>query len=149
MKRNLIFLMFFVLCTSAVAQSPREQFKENIYKSGSNYYAYPGPKQTKLTPTPKGYEPYYISHYGRHGSRYLIGTNDYDRAWKVLLRADSVGKLTDYGKDVLRRVTLLRHEADRRLGELTQLGAEQHRGIARRMYERFPKVFKGEASIDA
>ena len=150
MKKTIILCLTMTLVSiAALAQSPREEFKENIYKSGSNYYAYPGPTQQKLTPAPKGYEPYYISHYGRHGSRYLIGRNDYDRAYRVLMRADSVGKLTEYGKDVLRRVTLLRNEADRRLGELTLLGAEQHRGIARRMYERFPEVFKGVTDIDA
>ena len=45
-----------------MAQSPREDFKQNVFKSASNYYAYPGPEQHKLTPAPKGYEPYYISH---------------------------------------------------------------------------------------
>ena len=148
-KITATLLLLLACCAVAWAQSPREEFKENIFKSGSNYYAYPGPKQQKLTPAPKGYEPYYISHYGRHGSRYLIGKNDYDRAFRVLSRADSVGKLTTYGQDVLRRVTLLRNEADQRLGELTLLGAEQHRGIARRMYERFPQVFKGVTDIDA
>ncbi len=153
MKKNLFIafiLSFLALHPSLmIAQSPREDFKQNVFKSASNYYAYPGPEQHKLTPAPKGYEPYYISHYGRHGSRYLIGKNDYDRAWKVLSRADSLGKLTDYGKDVLRRVVLLRNEADQRLGELTLLGAQQHREIARRMYERFPEVFKGATDIDA
>lgn len=156
MKKNLFvalvatLLSTFVLHPSSMtAQSPREEFKQNIFKSGSNYYAYPGPEQQRLTPAPKGYTPYYISHYGRHGSRYLIGKSDYDRAWTVLLRADSLGKLTDYGKDVLRRVILLRNEADQRRGELTLLGAEQHRDIARRMYERFPEVFKGTTDIDA
>ena len=153
MKKNLFIafiLSFFALHPSLMlAQSPREEFKQNVFMSASNYYAYPGPEQHKLTPAPKGYEPYYISHYGRHGSRYLIGKNDYDRAWKVLSRADSLGKLTDYGKDVLRRVVMLRNEADQRLGELTLLGAQQHREIARRMYERFPEVFKGATDIDA
>ena len=40
-----------------------------------------------------------------------------------------------------------RHEG--RLGELTPLGAQQHKDIARRMYERFPEVFKGDAHVDA
>ena len=138
-----------VMAQNTDAVDARQQIKENIYRSASNYYAYPGPQQKKLTPAPKGYEPYYISHYGRHGSRYLVSRDDYDKAWKVLLRADSVGKLTDYGKDVLRRVVMLRNEADHRRGELTLLGAEQHRGIAHRMYERFPQVFKGKTNIDA
>lgn len=138
-----------VMAQNTDAVDARQQIKENIYRSASNYYAYPGPQQKKLTPAPKGYEPYYISHYGRHGSRYLVSRDDYDKAWKTLLRADSVGKLTDYGKDVLRRVVMLRNEADHRRGELTLLGAEQHRGIAHRMYERFPQVFKGKTNIDA
>ena len=138
-----------VMAQNTDAVDARQQIKENIYRSASNYYAYPGPQQKNLTPAPKGYEPYYISHYGRHGSRYLISRDDYDKAWKVLLRADSIGKLTDYGKDVLSRVVMLRNEADHRRGELTLLGAEQHRGIAHRMYERFPQVFKGKTNIDA
>ena len=138
-----------VMAQNTDAVDARQQIKENIYRSASNYYAYPGPQQKNLTPAPKGYEPYYISHYGRHGSRYLVSRDDYDKAWKTLLRADSVGKLTDYGKDVLRRVVMLRNEADHRRGELTLLGAEQHRGIAHRMYERFPQVFKGKTNIDA
>lgn len=117
--------------------------------SASNYLAYPGPSQKKLTPAPKGYSPFYISHYGRHGSRYLISPDDYDVPVRVLSRADSLGKLTPLGKDVLRRVTMLRDEAAGRLGELTELGAEQHRQIARRMYERFPEVFKGNVVVDA
>jgi len=36
-----------------------------------------------------------------------------------------------------------------REGELTLLGAQQHRDIARRMYERFPQVFNGNTHIDA
>ncbi len=154
MKKYIVALLG-VGCWALVAQAQgsdavdaRAQIKENVCRSASNYYAYPGPTK-KLTPAPKGYEPYYISHYGRHGSRYLISRDDYDKAWKVLLRADSVDKLTAYGKDVLRRVTMLRNEADRRRGELTLLGAEQHRGIAHRMYERFPQVFKGKTNIDA
>ncbi|MBR5919172.1 MAG: histidine-type phosphatase, partial [Prevotella sp.] len=76
MKKNLFvalvatLLSTFILHPSSMtAQSPREEFKQNIFKSGSNYYAYPGPEQQTLTPAPKGYTPYYMSHYGRHGSR--------------------------------------------------------------------------------
>ena len=34
-------------------------------------------------------------------------------------------------------------------GELTQRGAEQHKGIARRMFKNFPEVFAGRTTIDA
>ena len=149
MKRLFTFITATFLCASLFAQSSRDEIHQNIYRSGSNYYAYPGPLQEKLTPAPRGYTPYYISHYGRHGSRYLINDSDFDNAWKPLMRADSLDKLTSFGKDVLRRVTLIRDEADLRHGELSLLGAEQHQQIASRMYERFPEVFKGVTNIDA
>lgn len=149
MKRNVMTWLLAVITLTALAQNAKTEIKENIFRSGSNYYAYPGPLQKQLTAAPKGYEPYYISHYGRHGSRYLISNGDYDNAYKPLVKADKYGKLTPLGKDVLRRLTLLREAAVKRHGELTPLGAEQHRGIARRMYERFPEVFKGKTNIDA
>ncbi len=149
MKKLLITSFIFLFASLTFAQLPRQEIKENIFRSGSNYYAYPGPLQESLTPAPHNYTPYYISHYGRHGSRYLINDSDYDKAFKTLGRADSLGKLTSYGKDVLRRVALLRDEAYLRHGELTLRGAEQHQAIGRRMIERFPEVFEGKTTIDA
>ncbi len=149
-RRKPLFLFALLITALTVsAQTARQEIKENIYRSGSNYYAYPGPKQQTLTEAPKGYVPYYISHYGRHGSRHLIGDGDYNNALKPLMRADSLNKLTEFGKDVLRRVKTIDRDADKRHGELTLLGAQQHQGIGHRMYERFPEVFKGKTNIDA
>ena len=36
-----------------------------------------------------------------------------------------------------------------RYGELTPLGARQHRGIAQRMYNNFPEIFQGATAVDA
>ena len=149
MKR--IFSSLFILCLviSLHAQQAKEEIAKNIYLSASNYLAYPGPTQQRLTPPPAGEHPFYISHYGRHGSRYLIGANDYESPLTILSRADEVGKLTPTGKDVLRRVKMLCDQACNRRGELTLLGAQQHKQIAGRMYERFPEVFEGAANIEA
>lgn len=147
---KLFTLMLALAVTLTVAgQQVKQEISENKCLSGSNHLAYPGPLQERLTPAPKGYRPFYISHYGRHGSRYLIGQDEYDVPVKALARADSMGKLTPLGADVLRRARLLKEEAKGRLGELTPLGAEQHRQIARRMYGRFPEVFKGDVTVDA
>ena len=149
MKRTLVLSLILLCVTAGVqAQDARSEFMKNPALSGSNYVAYPGPKH-RLTPAPRGYEPFYLSHYGRHGSRYLIDTHDYDRPYFTLLRADSLGKLTPRGRQVLDQVRQIRQEAMGRNGELTLLGAQQHKAIARRMYERFPQVFAGDAVIDA
>ncbi len=150
MKISSILLSLSVAAVSltAQAQQSREDIKANIQLAGSNYLAYPGP-QKQLSTAPKGYEPYYISHYGRHGSRWLINPKDYSIPVSMLERADTLGKLTQTGCDVLDKLIQLRDAAQDRWGELTPLGAQQHQQIAGRMYDRFPQVFRGETDIDA
>ena len=85
-------------CLSATAQTAREEIRENIFLAGSNYLDYDHQLATEpLTPAPKGYEPYYMSHYGRHGSRWLIGEGDYTTPLNTLRDADKAGKLTAEG----------------------------------------------------
>lgn len=147
-KRLLSLASAMMVCVCIQAQTPHEDFHRDVTLAGSNYVAYRGP-QKQLTPAPKGYAPFYLSHYGRHGSRYMIGRRAYDVPYQALMKADSAGVLTAKGKDVLRRVIMIRQEALGRDGELTPLGALQHQGITRRMMERFPEVFEGETNIEA
>ena len=148
MKKLLFTAIISLFAITTIAQSVQEDLKRDIRYSASNQMAYPTPTQA-LTPAPEGYKPFYISHYGRHGSRYLINPKDYSYPHEVLKSADSAGVLTPLGKDVLKRYEIIIQEADNRYGELTPLGAEQHRQIARRMYERFPEVFQGNVWVDA
>lgn len=123
-------------------------FAQDRYQMGSNYYAYPTPT-AKYTKAPAGYKPFYISHYGRHGSRFHQPADHYHFLYSTLARADSAGKLTDLGKSLLERAKYLEDYAAPRAGDLTQLGVEQHQGIAKRMVKNFPKVFKNDAYIEA
>ena len=148
MKKLLFTAIISLFAITTIAQSVQEDLKRDIRYSASNQMAYPTPTQA-LTPAPEGYKPFYISHYGRHGSRYLINPKDYSYPHEVLKSADSAGVLTPLGKNVLKRYEIIMQEADNRYGELTPLGAEQHRQIARRMYERFPEVFEGNVWVDA
>lgn len=148
MRKIVLACWALLLACCISAQTVREEIYKNINLAGSNLLAYPAPVKT-LTPAPAGEKPFYISHYGRHGSRYLIAPNDYDFPYRTLEHADSLGKLTDLGKKVMQRIYQLKAEANGRLGELTLLGAVQHRQIASRMYKRFPEVFAGRTNIDA
>jgi hypothetical protein len=148
MRKFIIALILSCFLTDATAQRTKEEIAQDPRRSASNYMAYPEPTKP-LTPAPKGKKPFYISHYGRHGSRFIINDRDYDYPYFTLLLADSLGKLNDHGKEILQRLRLLREDAMSRHGELTPLGAQQHKDIARRMYERFPEIFKGDAHVDA
>ena len=146
--KNLLLLASLTLTMPLTAQTPQEDFKRDITLSGSNYVAYRGP-QKQLTAAPKGYKPFYLSHYGRHGSRYMIGKQAYDVPYFSLLKAKQEGKLTAKGEETLAKVKMIREEAKGRDGELTPLGALQHQGITRRMMERFPEIFAGNTNIEA
>ncbi len=149
MKKFLTTIINIVVCVSLSAQI---SYKEEILKtpelSASNSVVYPTPHK-KLTPSPKGMKPFYLSHYGRHGSRYLTKNEDYSYVPRVLKEADEAGKLTPLGKDVLRRTELLARFCEARWGDLTDLGAQQHKDIARRMTKHFPELFKGKTHVVA
>ena len=121
---------------------------QDRHQMGSNYYAYPTPN-AKYTKAPTGYKPFYVSHYGRHGSRFDHTANDYHVLYNTLTKADSAGKLTELGKSLLERAKFLDEYAAPRAGDLTQLGVAQHQGIAKRMVKNFPEVFKNDAYIEA
>jgi len=133
---------------SSSAQTAFEELSQNPQKSGGVYYAYPGPTSTQ-TATPDGYEAFYISHYGRHGSRYLLSDNDYKRSLDALRKADEMNVLTEKGKSALSRMEEIWKEAEFHGDELAPLGKRQHRGIAERMYNAYPQIFEGNANITA
>ena len=149
MRKILFLAILSTIIATLAAQTPRDDIRKNIRCSASNYMAYPGPTQHKLTPPPAGMKPFFISHYGRHGSRYHNKPSTYDAPYLTLAAADSAGKLTTLGRDVMQRLDRIRRDAHNHWGELTSLGAEQHRQIITRMYERFPDVFADSADIDA
>ena len=123
-------------------------FAQDKLQMGSNYYAYPTPT-AKYTKAPAGYKPFYVSHYGRHGSRFHQPADHYHMLYNTLAKADSAGKLTELGKSLLERAKFLDEYAAPRAGDLTQLGVAQHQGIAKRMVKNFPEVFKNDAYIEA
>ena len=149
MIKLLLTLLGATLTIAIQAQSVLEEIRQNITLASSNYMAYPGPKQKKLTPAPKGMKPFYISHYGRHGSRYHSKPSLYDAPYLVLHHADSLGKLTPLGKEVMMQLERVCKDADNHWGDLTPLGEFQQEQIAKRMMERFPEVFRGRANVEA
>ena len=90
-----------------------------------------------MAPAPDGYTPFYISHYGRHGSRWHASESVYAGPLKILRKAAEAGALTPLGRDVLGRVEIIAADADKRYGDLSPRGVAEHRGIAERMYKAY------------
>ena len=149
MRKMLLAFISVVFAVSSGAQSVLDDIHRNVLYTASNYMAYPSPSARSLTPAPKGMTPFYISHYGRHGSRWHSKPSMYDQPYQTLAKADSLGKLTPLGREVMLKLDTIRHDAENRWGELTPLGAQQQRQIAQRMVERFPEVFTGNTPVSA
>lgn len=148
LKKFLWSAASLMFAMTVFGQTTKEEVTSDLNKAGGVYYAYPV-TESKNTPAPKGYKPFYISHYGRHGSRYLISDNDYKNVADLLHKADEANALTELGKDLMVRMDSLLIEADGHGGDLAPLGVRQHRGIAERMYKAFPEVFKDDAEVSA
>ena len=150
MKNRLTFLFFYLFTFLPFhGQSAFEFISRNRNFSASNYCIYPDTVQYQMTPPPEGKKPFYISHYGRHGSRYLSNRKAYDIPYNILNKVDSMHMLTDLGQRVKQEIKTIIDNTEGHWGDLTPLGKQQQRGIARRMMERFPEVFKSKAYVNA
>lgn len=151
MKRLTVLLLTCCMVLTMSAQTAREEIKANKFLSASNYLDYDNYPATKpLTPAPKGYEPYLMNHYGRHGSRWLINEHQYTGILNTLRKASEQGKLTTAGEDVMRQMDIIYRSSIKRLGDLTTVGERQHHGIGKRMAQNFPEIFKKEGlPVDA
>lgn len=103
----------------------------------------------QLTKTPNGYEPIFIEHYGRHGSRYAYDLSYYSYLKLALDTAGAHDVLTPFGQDIAARYAVHYPVYLLRIGDLTPLGIEQNKRIAAMMYDNFSKVFTKNAKVCA
>ncbi len=152
MKKSFTLVLVALLAFfSAAAQNVNPEFlaaiRENPFRAGVNTCPYEGGPYAD-TRAPKGYKPFYISHYGRHGSRSNWDENTYRHLISTLESAEADNLLTADGRtllDVTRQCLELHNGM---AGRLTPRGIREHRGIAERMYSNFTRVFrKGSGSV--
>lgn len=147
MKRFLTFLFSACICLGANAQQNfLDELKSDPKKSFGTDYPYNFTIE-ELTPSPKGFKPFYISTYARHGSRYYWSSALYNDLDTLLTVAHDKHQLTSEGESFYTRFLAAKKELMTGVSELTQLGWEQHQKIARTMYGRFPEVFKKGGDI--
>ncbi len=148
MKKTILLLMGVLMAVVAWAQggSALDQLKADPRRAyGMDYpYTFTNQQQTKA---PKGYTPFYISHYGRHGSRYYWNAMLYQELSKLLTTAHEKQILTPEGEAFYEKFMAAKDELTAGVSELSDLGWEQHQGIARTMYNNFPEVFKNGGNV--
>lgn len=141
--------LFLCVAQGLGAQTVIDLIKANPAYASCNYNTYPDTITAVYTPAPAGKKPFYFSHYGRHGSRYISSRSGFDIPFKMVALADSLNELTPTGQRVFQEMKLVMQDTEGRWGELTGYGRKQHRNIARRMARNFPEVFHPGARVQA
>lgn len=149
MKR-FISILIMILCTLGLhAQRAGDLIQEDVLRAGGVYYMYPFKAHT-VTPVPKGYTPVYLSHYGRHGARYLLNDNQYKRSLDVLEAAHQADALTPEGERLWEEAwAYFRETCQYRAGSLTPLGWQQHFRIAQDIWKDNRDLFRKRPAITA
>ena len=144
MKRLIMSLLLLAMAAVSYAQlSPQMDayIREFPQRAAFNIHSYEF-HPLKDTPAPRGFKPFYISHYGRHGSRSHSSDEPYVLLKDCLEAAAGEGIITQSGDSLLacaKQMILLHDGMD---GRLTPRGAREHEMLARRMYKRYPQVFR-------
>ena len=146
-------IITLVCCLLLTAGSSRAQQYDIIdqlrnhpeFLDGTDYLCPTEP--TRLSRAPKGYKPFYISHYGRHGARYAWQSDMYSRLNTVFSEAEKAGNLTELGLSYKRRFDSLYPSVRYRTGDLSRKGFRQQEALSRRMVKNFRKVFGKGATV--
>ena len=118
MKKFILLALAISAAVSLDAQTMRDDIVADPNLAGGIYTAYMV-TEADVPAAPKGYKPFYISHYGRHGSRYQTAPEKYEQPLELFEQAAKDGKLTALGQDALRRVRIISMDARGRAGDLS------------------------------
>jgi len=142
MKKYLFLLFAAILPLKMMANYP-DTLK-------ANYVVPPTPDYSEQTKAPAGYKPVYISHYARHGARFMGFEKEYLDVLDPLSEAAKNDNLTEEGKAFFEKCNNFYVDYTKdRAGELTPIGWNQHKEIARSIYNGYPEFFRKHPEVQA
>jgi hypothetical protein len=148
MNKSILLLLAACLAFLPLrAQTARELIREDPTRVACQQHIYEVP-EIRDTPAPSGYKPFYVSHFGRHGSRYHTSSRPFAPTMAVFRKLDTLGLLTDTGRIVMHIVDTMQVVHEDMAGYLTQVGSREHQGVAERLYDRCPRIFRQKGRRD-
>lgn len=107
---------------------------------GGSYAPYPA-GACHATAAPGGFKVFYVSHYGRHGSRYLLGEQEFAAVDILQAHKDA---LSPEGSALLKDLQQIQSVHDGMLGMLSRKGCAQQQGIGQNMARRLKGAFRSK-----
>lgn len=122
--------------------SALDEVLQDPEKAGGVYYV--TDLSAPVTPAPKGYKPFYINGYFRHGARHIDDPVTYPLVFGMLETAAAEKNLTPFGEAIYERLAPFKQNVEYKEADLTQIGYRQTREMGRRMVRNYPEVFEGK-----
>lgn len=130
-----------LLCSTLSAQTGYEEaIRQDPDRAAGVHHSYEYIPSAE-TPAPRGYKPFYLSHYGRHGSRRATKSSA-EHGFEYMTAAHEAGILTPLGEELYEAVVRIHDDHVGMVGELTARGGREHRAIADRLYDRHPRIWR-------
>ena len=155
MKKKFVLLLtaaclcLVYLTANAQQTDALDAIRQDPDKAGNVFYMY----DHNIPPcakAPRGYKPFYISHYGRHGARNHSSNKDFDVIYGLFSAARQRGLLTDRGAEFLSLYEKAYPVLRGRASDLCDLGFQQQYKISHNMYAAHRQIFnKKGARVDA
>ncbi|HBT84920.1 MAG TPA: hypothetical protein DEB12_03335 [Porphyromonadaceae bacterium] len=146
MKKIIIYLLLGIIPLQVISQSKRDDVVKTISNSAGTSMAYKFQHQEYTSP-PTGYVPFYVNHVGRHGSRVHTSETLFPDLASIFKDADNDNLLTEKGKEVKQKIDEINGYMYKRYGDLSSIGAEEQKGIAKRMFNNYPEIFNDEKCV--
>ena len=145
--KKLAFLVACVtFCLTAFAADPTATVYNAKQCEGS---LTPYPSEISLATYPDSLIPVYVSHVGRHGSRYPASSAHTEKMRKALEEAQEAGTITQLGKELYALTSQIISVSNTRWGALDSLGMAEQRSIASRMLKSYPEIFSNGGMVNA
>ena len=140
--KKLVTALAGILLSCLLLQAQQYDVLDKVKADVRKSYGMEGPHRLDefgtLSKAPNGYKPFYISHYGRHGSRYAWNSKTYSFIRDVFKKADKKGLLTPYGQEFAAKYMDFFEEPYINTGDLVPLGFDQHQAIGTFVYRDCP-----------
>lgn len=144
MKRIILsFFLFFSIVFILDAQSAREEILQDRTLALGNMHPY-RPLGDVFSPAPEGYELFYISHAGRHGSRYFDESKGRNKYMETFKQYSKDKRFTKEGEMLYKDLQKIINTSGKHIGALSRLGEEELYQMGLRMDKNAGELFKGK-----
>lgn len=147
-KRILQIFLSLCLLLPLHAQTAREAVSRDPSLALGNMHPY-HMLSTQLSEAPQGYELFYVSYTGRHGSRYATAnaSSNESRYMKTFDRYAREKRFTKEGRQLYRAVKKISGLNAKHKGELSSLGEKEAYGLGLRLDSNAGGLFRGGRKV--